>query len=410
MLRAWISPGWALIGGLFAVIEFGPLNGWMNSYWGGAVAASAGCLVFGALPRLRERRRPRDAALLGIGLGIHLLTRPYESVFLLVSVVLFFAPELWRRVRRGWVVKASGSKSAIVLATMLAVMPAIVLIFVQDKEVTGKWTELPYQLSQYQYGVPMSLTFLTNPTPHLPLTREQQLAYISQRSYHGEGRDTVTKFFARLEYRVRYYRFFLLAPLYLAFAIFILTIRKYRFAWVALTFVLFALGTNLFPYFYPRYIAAETPLFLLASVVGLERLSRLKVRGHEAGHDAAALIVSLCFAIFAFWFTVHLFVNGDRPPDSRAAIRQQLAKLPGRQLVFVKYSPHHIFQDEWVYNRADIDAARVVWARDLGASEDSRLQRYYPNRTYWLLDTDAEPPMLTRYQPKAAATPFADVP
>jgi len=44
-----------------------PLNQWMNSYWGGAVCAAAGCLVFGSLPRLRERWRRRDAALLARG-------------------------------------------------------------------------------------------------------------------------------------------------------------------------------------------------------------------------------------------------------------------------------------------------------------------------------------------------------
>src|ERR1700722_1185193 len=59
MLRAWTTPGWALVGGLLAVIEFGPLNQWMNSYWGGAGAACGGCLVFGSLPRLRVDGRPR---------------------------------------------------------------------------------------------------------------------------------------------------------------------------------------------------------------------------------------------------------------------------------------------------------------------------------------------------------------
>jgi hypothetical protein len=50
----------------------------MNTYWGGAVSATAGCLVFGALPRLREYGRFRDAVWLGLGLGLELLTRPFE--------------------------------------------------------------------------------------------------------------------------------------------------------------------------------------------------------------------------------------------------------------------------------------------------------------------------------------------
>src|SRR5271170_194366 len=70
MLRAWTSPGWALVGGLLAVIEFGPLSQWMNSYWGGAGAACAGCLAFGALLRLRGSGRARYAMLLGLGIGV----------------------------------------------------------------------------------------------------------------------------------------------------------------------------------------------------------------------------------------------------------------------------------------------------------------------------------------------------
>jgi hypothetical protein len=64
----------------------------------------------------------------------------------------------------------------------------------------------------------------------------------------------------------------------------------------------------------------------------------------------------------------------------------------------VHYWPQHIFQDEWVYNDADIDRAHVVWARDLGPSEDQKLLHYYPDRTAWLLEPDATPPRLSRYQ------------
>ena len=87
MLRAWITPGWALVGGLLTVIQFGPLRYWMNTYWGGAVPAVAGCLVFGSLPRLRAGWRTRDALFLGAGIGIQLLTRPFECVLLVVAVV-----------------------------------------------------------------------------------------------------------------------------------------------------------------------------------------------------------------------------------------------------------------------------------------------------------------------------------
>ncbi|MBV9771958.1 MAG: hypothetical protein JOZ32_20465, partial [Bryobacterales bacterium] len=41
MLLGWTTRAWALVGGMLAVIEFGPLSSWMNSYWGGSFAAVA---------------------------------------------------------------------------------------------------------------------------------------------------------------------------------------------------------------------------------------------------------------------------------------------------------------------------------------------------------------------------------
>ena len=90
--------------------------------------------------------------------------------------------------------------------------------------------------------------------------------------------------------------------------------------------------------------------------------------------------------------------HGD--PEGRRAIHNQLAEIPGRQLVFVRYWPQHRFE-EWVHNAADIDGARVAWARDLGATENEKLRRYYPDRTAWLLEPDAKPPRLSRYPAEA---------
>lgn len=408
MLRAWTTPGWALVGGLLAVFEFGPLSQWMNSYWGGALAATAGCLVFGALPRLREMWRRKDAALLGLGLALHLLTRPYESIFLLLSVIAFFLPALGRREEVRSLAKAA-------LIVTLVVLPAIFLMLLQNKEVTGNWTTLPYTLSQYEYGVPASLTFQSNPVPHHELTPEQRLEYEAQRSFHGDTTDTIRTYLLRLEYRVRFYRFFFLPPLYLALLVFVVTLREYRFVWVLLTLLVFALGVNFFPAFQLHYIAALTCLFILVSVVGLEHLSRFSIRGMAVGGDAARLILFLCVAHFLFWYGMHFFDDtglsqsarqyetwdaiNHQNPERRILINQQLGQAPGKQLVFVRYWPSHIFQDEWVYNAADIDSARIVWARDLGATEDEKLIRYFPDRVVWLLEPDAKPPRLSPYRP-----------
>ncbi|MGP8246791.1 MAG: hypothetical protein ACLQVN_20015 [Bryobacteraceae bacterium] len=398
MLRAWTTPGWALVSGLIAAAEFGPLNQWMNLYWGGAVGAAAGCLVFGALPRMRAAGRKRDAALLGVGLGLALLTRPFEFLLLALCVLVYVA----------WCLRDGWRRWAPWCACAFA--PPVLLMLAQNYAVTGSFATMPYQLSRYQYGVPATFTFEATPVPHRALTAEQALDYRAQSLIHDEA--AATPLPERLAERLHFYRFFFYPALLLALPAFLFALREFRFAWAAASVVVFALGTGFYPYFYPHYIAALTGLFVLFGVVALERLSRWTVRGHAVGAEAARLLGFFCAAHFLFWYGMHCgsqpllmaagrydtadFINyGD--PEGRLRIASELAGQPGKQLVFVRYSRQHQFH-EWIHNAADIDAAGVVWAADLGPEEDRKLRAYYPTRTAWLCEPDAKPPLLIPYR------------
>ncbi|HEX5431384.1 MAG TPA: hypothetical protein VFW83_05425 [Bryobacteraceae bacterium] len=395
MLLAWTEPVWALAGGLLALFEFGPLSYWMNSYWGGAVSGIAGCLVFGALPRICKRGRRRDAVALGLGLGAQLLTRPYEGIFLLAAVGLYFIPD-WRALVRA------------VPWAAVAALPAVALTLGQNKAVTGKWTTLPYMQSRFEYGVPTTFTMQPNPVPHRTLTQEEQLDYAAQSQVHD--REARKSFVQRAADRIRNGRFFFLPSLYLALPALLFCWRDRRILWALAAVVLFVCGSAIYPYFHPHYIAAAACLCSLLSVIALQTLSRWR-----AGLFAARLIFLLAAVHFAFWYAIHLsgnekvlaamppyeswdFVNyGD--PEGRIPIRGRLAQMPGKQLVFVRFGPEHGLR-EWIYNRADIDDSKVVRALDLGPAEDEKLRGYYPDRTAWLLEPDARPPRLTPYKLK----------
>lgn len=375
MLKAWVDPSWALAGGLLAAAEFGPLSMWMNTYWGGAVSGIAGCLVFGAIPRLRGPHPARNAILLGLGLGLQLLTRPYEFVLLGLIVLLFFVPVRGVPVRE-------------LAIAALVLLPAIGLTLLQNKQVTGSWMTLPAQLSRYQYGVPTTFAFDAAPVPHRPLTVEQQIDYDAQTAVHNRA-----GYWRRLAERITLSGFFFLPPLYLAVPLFPMSLREPRFLKVAVAIAIFWLGAAFYPYFYPHYIAAAACLFLLVSVKGLEWMSRFPL-----GRPAASLILILCFAHFALQYaTAAIQTEGD--PEHRAAIENRLASEPGKQLVFVRYWPQH-GASEWIHNAADIDSAKIVWAIDLGAGEDAKLRQYYPDRKPWLLEPDAHPPRLTPLLPQ----------
>ncbi len=418
MLRAWVPPIWALAGGTLAALEFGPLSQWMNSYWGGAVAACSGCLVFGALPRLRASWRTRDAVLLGAGVALQAITRPFESIFMVLGIALFFLPSLAKGDERRGLLRT-------LAVAVLAASPVVPLILFQNKAVTGSWTTLPYMLSRYQYGIPQTFTFQPNPIPHQPLTMEQEQDYQAQVTIHGDAPLTLGSYLGLLANSVRYYRFFFFPALYLALPAFLASFRQYRFLWVLLCLLGYALGTNFDPYFQPHYIAAVTCLCVLMSVKGLERLSAWRIRGAPAGRHAAVVILLLCAAHFGLWYGLHLtasprllaglgqyetwdYVNwGD--PEGRIRIADRLAQAPGEQLVFIRYGPRHRFRT-WMQNAADIDRARVVWALDLGPEENQKLLRYYPGRTPWLVEPDERPPRLTPYRTEEPTPPEEESP
>jgi hypothetical protein len=72
----------------------------------------------------------------------------------------------------------------------------------------------------------------------------------------------------------------------------------------------------------------------------------------------------------------------------REAVLKRLENESGKQLVMVKYGPRHSVHEEFVFNDADIDSSRIVWARAMSGGKDAELLAYYPNRRAWLLESN----------------------
>ena len=90
--------------------------------------------------------------------------------------------------------------------------------------------------------------------------------------------------------------------------------------------------------------------------------------------------------------------------QQRVEIQRQLNATPGKHVVIVEYSDTHSVHEEWVYNGADIDGSKVVWARDLGPEQNARLLNYFKDRTVWIVKAGVEGEPLAGYTEDSSIT------
>ena len=148
----------------------------------------------------------------------------------------------------------------------------------------------------------------------------------------------------------------------------------------------------------PHYTAPILPLVVLLIVEGLRRMRVFKFAGIKVGVFIVSWLMWSCVLFF-----VLPMLTGSNKPNIRAwslerdRIQRDLERQPRRSLVIVRYGPKHSMHDEWVYNRANVDRAQVVWARELETSRMPELLKLFHDRDVWLLEPDKSPLELRGY-------------
>lgn len=393
--QGWLPPRWAVLTTVLVALRFGMVGDWAHSYWGGAVAASGGALVFGAVGWLRRSATLRDGLLLGAGLVLLALSRPYEGVGVSAAAVALMASVLVRpssERRRLW--RMSIPAAAVVASA------GVVWLSYYNWRVTGSPVTLPYMAYEREYSTAPLFVWEDQRTP-APTFRNREMERF-ERTFTLRGAlrgQTGWPFYQIEQLGANVWNYtkptLVLALLGIPFAV--QSLRRAALSSVVVVVAVLA-AMSVACWVAPRYMAPLTaPLFVLVSI-GLSGLGRIRLAAFK-GRTLALLVLAIFVASVAGAAARYVVANraSDEWWAQKRRVREQLLRTGGDDLVFVRYSPAHRVHEEWVYNGADIDRQPIVWSRELDAAADRRLREYFKDRRAWIVFADQEPARLVEW-------------
>ena len=388
MLQAWIPPRWAFLGGVIVALQLSFATYWMNSYWGGAAAACGGALVLGSLGRIRRTARWRDAILMGLGIAILANSRPYEGLVFCIPIAAYFLCWMAGKIRTRVELQARIRKVFLPLLAALLLLGMFMAYY--NWRLTGNPLLLPHVLNTDTHvTAPMFLWQHAKPPLHYRNAQFEYLYNVWERAYYRTTWEDVRRVTGEKLDAVGEIFFWRAELLLLPFALYLFCDRKMRF-FLAILFI-GATGFFVVVWEHPHYVAPLVCVLAVLVLQAMRHMNTLEIKGRRAGAMMVRVIVVILLVQ-----TFGRALQGECDPlkkrcsgiADRAEIADHLEHTQGKHLVMVQYSRFHNIHVEWVYNGAEIDSAKILWARDIDAEQNEKLFAYFRDRQVWLVKPD----------------------
>ena len=390
MLQAWTRPRWALLATVMMVLSIGTVGMWVQTYWGGMVAAGGGALFFGGLRRLLDTTHWRSAVAMACGVVVLANSRPFEGLIVTLPALFVFL---------GWLIKSGpqGLRQKLLqglfpAALTLSLGAGWMLFY--NARVTGDALRLPYSVHQEQYFRVGIFAFQEQQSgDELGHPRLRRLF----NSYRDPDNSRLYVFHAMRRLVETHVHFFYGAVLAISLLTWPWMIRRPWLALAVFTWFLLIAGMSLATFNdLPHYAAPITALAYLLCIEGLRRIRLLRGRLAVVGRVKVRYLLLLWAAVWACREVPSLAralvpdsansaPTSREEPTTRSELLDQLAAMGGKHLLIVHYDDDFPIAEDWVYNDADIDKSTVVWAHELDEEANRELMRYFDDRRIWRL-------------------------
>jgi len=408
MLQAWIPPRWAFLGGVIAALQLSFATYWINSYWGGAVAAAGGTLVLGGLGRIRRTARLRDALILVLGVAILANSRPYEGFMFCIPSAVYLL--WWMSGRIETRIELQARIRRILLPLLGSMLLLGIFMAYYNWRLTANPLLLPHVLNtETHVTAPMFLWQHAKPPLQFRNAQFERFYNIWERTYYRTTWEDARRVTLEKLDLLSYLFFWRAELLLLPFVPFLFRDRKIRLPLA--TLLLVTLSVFLVVWGEPHYAAPLVGVLALLVVQTMRHLNTMEVKSRRLGAMVVRVIVVILLVQTAGRALNHECDQLERSCQGiveRAGIANQLRKIPGEHLVMVRYNKFHNSHYEWVHNGAEIDSAKILWARDIDPLQNEKLFAYFKDRQIWLVEPDEREREARQLKPfpRAAAQPL----